>query len=105
MAAKSKEDKFSPSSLRVIERTEADFSPQVIKLGNDLLNATKPRSRGESVFTRSHFTAALAHDEKVIESMRLYAVSKGWITEFDHYSIPRVLEWVKLMRTVSSGSR
>lgn len=100
MASKASE-KISEASRRVIERTEAEFSESIIKLGSELLNATRPRSKGESVFTRGDFTAALTGDQQVIETMRLYAVGRGWINEFDHYSIPLVLKWVRLMRTVN----
>jgi len=98
MAGKTKEEKFSASSLHVIHKTKAEFRPSIVKLANELCVAT---FHGAPLLTRRDITNALAGDEQIIETMRRYAVNRDLISEDDQNSIPEVLEWIRLVRTVS----
>ncbi len=86
---------ISESTQRIINRIESEFTTEIVQLGNKLLNHAE---RGVLSFKRSDVTRALAGDEVIIETMRLLAVRKRWISKSDHTSIPRVVEWIRVIR-------
>jgi hypothetical protein len=90
---------ISEASLRVIERVATEFDERIVKLGNELITSA---SKCGPAFTRGDITAALAGDKDVIERMRLRAVRREWILQNDRESIPLVIEWIRLLRSVTS---
>ena len=88
---------ISERSQRVINQIDVEFSPEIIKLGNNLSNE----------FSRQEISQALAGNKTVIVSIAYRAKRKGWVgtvgtgpnREPDMRPVVEALKWMQLMRS------